>query len=105
MVDFKKHVTSVSITNLTEETMRDIVLTYDGDSNPIEILKIKNEYEKVVFLNIDDNEDLFNLNLVYKGQEYTVYKNIDINSDVDIKLKITKSENEEINIKSYLYIR
>lgn len=87
--------------------MRDIVLTYDGDSNPIEILKIKNEYEKVVFLHIDNLDDLFNLNLLYKGNEYTVYKNIDINSDVDIKLKITKDkdDNQRINIKSFLYIR
>ena len=107
MIDLKKHTTVVSITNLTGETMRDIILTYDGDSNPIEILKIKNEYEKVVFLNIDKNDDLFNLNLLYKNQEYTIYKNIDINSDVDIKLKITKDEEnqEKINIKSFLYIR
>ena len=87
--------------------MRDIVLTYDGDSNPIEILKIKNEYEKVVFLHIDNLDDLFNLNLLYKGKEYIVYKNIDINSDVDIKLKITKDKDDDqkINIKSFLYIR
>ena len=107
MIDLKRHATVISITNLTGETMRDIILTYDGDSNPIEILKIKNEYEKVVFLHIDDNDDLFNLNLLYKGNEYTVYKNIDINSDVDIKLKITKDENDndKVNIKSFLYIR
>ena len=107
MIDLKRHTTVISITNLTGETMRDIILTYDGDSNPIEILKIKNKYEKVVFLHIDDNDDLFNLNMLYKGKEYTVYKNIDINSDVDIKLKITKDENDsdKVNIKSFLYIR
>lgn len=107
IVDLKKHITVISISNLTGETMRDIILTYDGDSNPIEILKIKNEYEKVVFLHIDNLDDLFNLNLLYKGNEYTVYKNIDINSDVDIKLKITKDkdDNQRINIKSFLYIR
>lgn len=105
MIDFKKHVTVVSIVNLTGKTMRDIILTYDGNSNPIEILKIKNDYEKVVFLNIDDNDELFNLNLLYDGVKYTVYKNVDINSDVNIKLKVVKSESGEINIKSYLYIR
>ena len=107
IVDLKKHITVISISNLTGETMRDIILTYDGDSNPIEILKIKNEYEKVVFLHIDNLDDLFNLNLLYKGKEYIVYKNIDINSDVDIKLKITKDKDDDqkINIKSFLYIR
>ncbi|MGL5575871.1 MAG: hypothetical protein ACRDCW_10055 [Sarcina sp.] len=106
MVDLKKHITVVSIINLTGKIMRDIILTYDGDNNPIEILKIKNDYEKVVFLhrNENNNEDLFNLTLLYGGIKYIVYKNIDINSNIDIKLKITEAEDEKIDIKSYLYI-
>ncbi|MGL4762977.1 MAG: hypothetical protein ACRCWG_16265 [Sarcina sp.] len=104
MLNLKRNMTNVSLNNLTGETIRDIVVTYDGDKNPIEVLKIKNDYEKVVFLNVKETEDLFNLKMIYKNEEYIIYKNIDINSEVNIKLQILKDEKEKICIKSYLYI-
>ncbi|MGL5068895.1 MAG: hypothetical protein ACRC6T_13950 [Sarcina sp.] len=104
MLNLKRNMTNVSLNNLTGETIRDIVVTYDGDKNLIEVLKIKNDYEKVVFLNVKETEDLFNLKMIYKNEEYIIYKNIDINSEVNIKLQILKDEKEKICIKSYLYI-
>ena len=105
ILDLKENLTIVSLTNLTGETVRDIVITYDGDKNPIEILKIKNDYEKIVFLNIKDIEDLFNLKMIYNEKEYIIYKNIDGNSEVNIKLQILKNEMGDICTKSYLFIR
>ncbi|WP_297521675.1 hypothetical protein [uncultured Clostridium sp.] len=105
MINLKDNVTIINLINLTGETIRDIVITYAGDKIPIEVLKIKNDYEKTVFLNVDDIDDLVNLKMIYKEKEYIIYKNIDVNSEVNIKLKILKEESGEVNIKSYLFIK
>lgn len=103
MFEFNRVVPKVKIINLTGETIRDIIVTYDGYHNPVEILKIKNEYDKTIILNPKHKNQLVDLKLIYKNKEYVIYRQFDTaskNFELDVELSINKIG--EIMIKNLI---
>lgn len=91
MFELNKAVPKVKIINLTGITVRDIIVTYDGYHNPIEILKIKNEYDKTIILNPKNKNELVDLKVIYENKEYIIYKSFN-----------TSSENFELEVEMHL---
>lgn len=96
MFELNKAVPKVKIINLTGMTIRDIVITYEGYHNPIEILKIKNEYDKTIILNPRNKNKLVDLKLIYKDKEYTIYKQFNTareNFELEVEIYLNKDNN------------
>ncbi|MGL4742488.1 MAG: hypothetical protein ACRC41_17135 [Sarcina sp.] len=90
----------IKITNLTDKTMRDIRLTYDGLQDEIDILKIKKEYEKVVFLDKHIKNIIRNLKLIYNNNEFLIVEEVECKKELVIDIKISnKSIDTKINCK------
>lgn len=87
---------AIKITNLTNEIMRDIKITYDGLQDIIEILKIKKEYEKTVFLDKCIDKNIKNLKLICANGEFLIEEEITCKKELVIDIKIT-ADHIEIN--------
>ncbi|MGL5634168.1 MAG: hypothetical protein ACRDDL_03760 [Sarcina sp.] len=86
---------AIKLINLTDKTMRDIRITYEGLDREIEILKIKKEYEKVVFLDIPKNNIIKNFSIVYDKNNFILEE---INCSKDL-VTIIEIFNSYINIR------
>ena len=99
-----ENLTVLSIVNDTGHTMRDIEITYDGLKYNIEILKIKKDYEKTVFLKIREEDGLVDVKMNYDEKSYLIYKNLDVKSEIKIRVKVSEDEKNECFVKSYFFI-
>lgn len=104
MGEIRKSSKVLSIINKTNETMRDIEITYDGIDGSIEILKIKSDYEKTIVLHSSGIADLVDLTMKYNGESYIIYKNLDFTNEVNIRLEVFKAQDGKLDIKSFLFI-
>lgn len=94
---------TLTIINKTGKTMRDMEISI-GDEDTLDILKIKNDYEKTIFLSSSSIGDLVDLRMKYNGAEYLMYKNLDISNEVSIKVEFTLNDDESLKMKSFLFI-
>ena len=99
-----ENLTVLSIVNDTGHTMRDIEITYDGLEYNMEILKIKKDYEKTVFLKIREEDGLVDVKMNYDEKSYLIYKNLDVKSEIKIRVKVSENEKNECFVKSYFFI-
>lgn len=94
---------TLTIINKTGKIMRDMEISI-GDEDTLDILKIKNDYEKTIFLSSSSIGDLVDLRMKYNGAEYLIYKNLDISNEVSIKVEFTLNDDESLKMKSFLFI-
>lgn len=94
---------TLTIINKTGKTMRDMEISI-GDEDTLDILKIKNDYEKTIFLSSSSIGDLVDLRMKYNGAEYLIYINLDISNEVSIKVEFTLNDDESLKMKSFLFI-